>query len=175
MPEMKYEGSRYTLSGTLPEIGDTAPDFSLVASDLRDVSLSHWRERRKILNIFPTLERAAALTTLGRLADIVAPDNGVTIFAVSMDAPFAQKRLLAPLERPDVVGLSGVRSAGFARNYGVAIENGILKDFYARGTVVIDENDTIVYTQLLDDVDDEPDYRRALRAIGIAADGETEG
>lgn len=169
MPEITFEGSRYSIEGDLPEIGDSAPDFFLVSTDLADVSLSHWHRRRKILNVVPSIELPSSQTAINKFFEMVGSSDDVTLFVVSMDSPLTLKRLIDSADLPGVIGLSGIRSAGFDRNYGVGIRSGPLKAFYARAVVVIDENDTIVHTELLADVEDEPDYRAACRAIGIAA------
>jgi len=170
MPEFTYEGSRYEIEGVLPDIGDSAPDFSLVSTELMDVSLSHWPERRKILNIVPTIEMKASLVSTQRFLESVAASDDVTLFIVSMDTPFTLKRVINDSNLYGVIGLSGIRSAGFDRNYGVGIPRGPLKAFYARAVVVIDENDTIVHAELLSDIEGEPDYRAVGEALGFQQD-----
>lgn len=170
MPEITFKGSRYSVEGDLPDIGDSAPDFFLVSTDLTDVSLSHWLKRRKILNVVPSIELPSSRTAVQKFFEMAGSGDDVTLFLVSMDSPLTLKRIIDEDGLPGVVGLSGIRSAGFDKNYGVGIRTGPLKAFYARAVVVIDENDTIVHTELLADVEDEPDYRAACRALGIATE-----
>ena len=86
---------------------------------------------------------------------------------VSYDLPFAHARLQEQHHLEHVVGLSAIRHAGFGENYGVQIVDGPLAGMFARAVVVIDENNTVVHTEQLEDISVEPDYAAAFRALGI--------
>jgi thiol peroxidase len=89
---------------------------------------------------------------------------------VSYDLPFAHKRFLQEHELQNVVGLSAIRHAGFGENYGVMILEGPLAGMFSRAVVVLDENNTVVHREHIEDIAQEPDYRAAFRALGIKID-----
>ncbi|MFB6261931.1 MAG: thiol peroxidase, partial [Thiohalorhabdaceae bacterium] len=85
---------------------------------------------------------------------------------VSADLPFAQQRFCGDEGLDNVVPLSMMRDKGFARDYGVLLEDGPLAGVTARAVVVLDENDRVAYRQLVPEIADEPDYEEALQALG---------
>ena len=89
---------------------------------------------------------------------------------VSYDLPFAHKRFQEEHELTNVVGLSAIRHAGFGENYGVLIVDGPLAGMFSRAVVVLDENNTVVHREQIEDISKEPDYRAAFRALGIEID-----
>ena len=98
---------------------------------------------------------------------LVAGHDDIVALMVSYDLPFAHARLQEQHHLENVVGLSAIRHAGFGENYGVQIMDGPLAGMFARAVVVIDENNTIVHTEQLEDISIEPDYVAAFRALGI--------
>ncbi|HZX23957.1 MAG TPA: redoxin family protein, partial [Woeseiaceae bacterium] len=91
----------------------------------------------------------------------------IVMLMISVDTPFAQQRFARECELAGVETLSAIRSEGFGEHYGVLIEDGPLAGFFARAVLVLDENDTVVHRELVDDIGDEPDYEAALRALGF--------
>jgi thiol peroxidase len=89
---------------------------------------------------------------------------------VSYDLPFAHKRFQEQHKLQNVVGLSAIRHAGFGENYGVQIVDGPLAGMFSRAVVVLDENNTVVHAEQIEDISTEPDYRAAFRALGIEID-----
>ncbi len=167
MPEFLYGERRYPIYGGVPERGDTAPDFSLVGTDLKDVSLSQWRGRRKILTVVTSVEWPSSTTVVERLLELTRDDADTGIIVVTMDSPFSVKRFVDSFDAPALAGLSGLRSAGFDKNYGVGIREGLLQGFYSRAIVVLDENDNVIYAANLADDEVEPKYPEIARALGL--------
>ena len=95
----------------------------------------------------------------------------VAALMVSYDLPFAHARFAEQNELKNVIGLSAIRHAGFGENYGVQIVDGPLAGMFSRAVVVLDENNTIVHHEQIEDITKEPDYDAALRALGIENSG----
>lgn len=170
MHRIYYEGSTYRTYGDLPAVGSRAADVSLVNTELQDVSLANWLGMRKVLNIFPSIDTpvcARSVVVFDRLAKNHAD---VANLMVSYDLPFAHRRFLQEHELTHVVGLSAIRHAGFGENYGVQIVEGPLAGMFARAVVVLDENNTVVHTEQISDIGNEPDYLAAYSALGIKVD-----
>lgn len=163
MATITFQGKPLNTSGELPAIGSIAPDFSLVSGQLKDVSLATYKGKIKILSIVPSLDTptcAASTRIFNQKADNL--DNTVVLI-VSADLPFAQGRFCESEGLKDVLPLSSFRS-GFAEDYGVKIADTILAGLMTRAIVIIDEHDKVVYTELVAEVADEPNYEEALAA-----------
>lgn len=170
MHKIRYDGSVYETYGDLPSVGSRAPDFSLVNTELRDVSLPHFRDTRKVMNIFPSIDTpvcAKSVVTFDRLA---SSRDDIAMLMISYDLPFAHARFSDANELAHVAGLSAIRHAGFGENYGVQIMEGPLAGMFGRAVVVLDENNTVVHTEQIVNIEDEPDYAAALKALGVTVD-----
>ena len=172
MAIIKFENGTYRTAGELPAIGSRAPDVSLVNTKLQDVSLANWMGMRKVMNIFVSIDTEVCAKSVVEF-DRRAEDLGdVAMLMISYDLPFAQERFFAENELNNVIGLSAIRHAGFGENYGVQIVDGPLAGMFARAVVVMDENNTVVHQEHIEDISIEPDYDSALRSLGIDADGD---
>lgn len=167
MAIIRYQKSTYHTAGELPPVGSRTPDFSLVNTKLHNVSLANWSGQRKLLNIFVSIDTevcAKSVVTFDGYGKHV-PD--VALLMVSYDLPFAHERFNREHKLDHVMSLSAIRHAGFGRNYGVEISEGPLAGMFARAVVVVDENNTVVYNEHIEDISTEPDYEAALRALGV--------
>lgn len=170
MHQITYDGKSYRTYGELPSIGSRAPDVSLVNTELQDVSLANFMGKRKVFNIFPSIDTPVCAKSVIVFNRIAADHNDVTMLMVSYDLPFAHARFHEQHSLTHVVGLSAIRHAGFGENYGVQIVEGPLSGMFSRAVVVLDENNTVVYRQQIADIGDEPDYIAAYKALGIDVD-----
>lgn len=166
MATVTFKGNPIRLSGELPAIGSKAPDFRLTAGDLSEVSLADLRGRKKILNIVPSLDTPTCATSTRKFNQRASELPDTTILAISADLPFAQKRFCELEGISNVRPLSMMRDKQFARDYGVLIEEGPLAGLAARAVVVLDAEDTVLYTQLVPELADEPDYEAVLAGLG---------
>ena len=146
-------------------MGSKAPGFKLVAGDLSDVGLEDFAGKRKILNIVPSLDTDTCAALARKFNEKAASLDNTVVLVVSADLPFAQKRFCTTEGLENVVPLSFMRSKNFAKEYGTLIIDGPLAGVSARAVVAIDENDQVVYTQLVGEITDEPDYDKALAAL----------
>jgi thiol peroxidase len=167
MATFVFRGKSWNTSGDLPKVGSRASDFRLVDGDLRDTSLGNWNGRRKILNVIPSIDTPVCGQSVKVFDEKAREYEDVVMLMISVDTPFAQQRFCRECDLDAVETLSAIRSEGFGEHYGVAIQDGPLKGFFARAVLVLDENDVVVHTQLVEDLKDEPDYGAALRALGM--------
>ncbi len=170
MSKVQHENVTYRTHGDLPTIGSRAPDVSLVDTKLRNVSFANWMGKRKILNIFVSIDTPVCAKSVVEFERFGGEFDDVVLLMVSYDLPFAHKRFQEEHELTHVVGLSAIRHAGFGENYGVQIVDGPLAGMFARAVVVLDENNTVVHREHMEDISTEPDYAAAFRALGISID-----
>jgi len=156
-------GNPISVAGNFPKVGDTAPDFKLVSGDLSEVSLSDFSGKKKLLNIVPSLDTGVCAMSTKKFND--AAIDGVVTLVISADLPFAQGRFCGAEGTTNVVTLSTMRGAEFKRNYGVDITDGPLAGVTARAVVVLDENNKVLYSELVSEIKDEPNYQAALAAL----------
>lgn len=171
MATVKYEGTVYRTFGELPAVGSHAPDFSLVNTKLQDVSLANWSGKRKVLNIFVSIDRTICAKSVIEFDSFAEGKDDVAMLMVSYDLPFAHARFTEQHDLHNVIGLSAIRHEGFGENYGVQIVAGPLAGMFARAVVVLDENNTVVHQEQIEDITIEPDYRAAFRALGFIVEG----
>ncbi len=170
MAKIQHENTSYRTYGDLPAIGSAAPDVSLVDTKLRDVSFANWMGKRKILNIFVSVDTAVCAKSVVEFDRIGGEFDDIALLMVSYDLPFAHERFQEERELVHVIGLSAIRHAGFGENYGVQIVDGPLTGMFSRAVVVLDENNTVVYREHIEHISTEPDYAAAFRALGITID-----
>ena len=167
MHKIIFEGTSYQTYGELPTIGSRAPDFSLVNTKLQDVSLANFMGKRKVLNIFPSIDTPVCAQSVIVFNRFAKDHEDVAMLMVSYDLPFAHRRFHEANSLEHVVGLSAIRHAGFGENYAVQIMEGPLAGMFSRAVIVMDENNTIVYREQIADIGQEPDYVAAYQALGI--------
>ena len=165
-----YDNGSYHTWGELPRIGSSAPDVSLVNTKLQDVSLANWSGKRKIMNIFVSVDTDVCANSVVKFDQYGRGYDDLALLMVSYDLPFAHRRFQKQHDLQKVDGLSAIRHAGFGENYGVQIMDGPLAGMFSSAVVVLDENNTVVHREHLEDITTEPDYAAAFRALGIELD-----
>ncbi|MDR2956368.1 MAG: thiol peroxidase [Prevotella sp.] len=165
MATITFKGSSVNTSGNLPSKGTSAPDFILVKQDLSEVSLKDLKGKKVILNIFPSLDTGVCAASVRRFNKEAADLSNTVILAISADLPFAAGRFCTTEGIENVYPASVFRNSEFAKDYGILMLDSPLKGLLARSVVVIDAEGKIVYTQLVSEVTDEPDYVAAINAV----------
>lgn len=165
MSTVTLGGNPIHLAGNFPKPGDRAPDFSLVAADLKDVSLKDFAGKRKVLNIVPSLDTPTCATSTRKFNEKAGSLANTVVLVISADLPFAMKRFCETEGLKNVVTLSTMRGRDFMDKYGVNITDGPLAGLTARAVVVLDENDKVLHAQLVPEIKQEPDYEAALAAL----------
>lgn len=166
MAIVHFKGSQVHTNGELPKIGSKASDFVLIDSALKDHTLATYRGKRKLISIVPSLDTGTCALSANKFNEAAKKDPNLVILVVSCDLPFAQKRMCDHDKLENIVTLSMMRSKDFAKTYGVLITDGPLAGLASRAVIVLDENDTVLYTELVDEITTEPDYNKALAAFG---------
>lgn len=165
MASVTHKGNPIDVAGSFPKVGQTAPDFKLVAKDLKDVSLKDYAGKRKLLNIVPSLDTGVCATSTRKFNEKAAGLGNTVVLVVSADLPFASSRFCSAEGLNNVVTLSTMRGREFLRNYGVEITSGVLVGVTARAVVVLDENDKVLHSELVPEIAQEPNYDAALAAL----------
>lgn len=164
MATIKFQGKPLHISGELPSVGSKAPEFKLVNGKLQEVTLATYAGKKKILNIVPSLDTPVCAASTRKFNEKASKLDNTVVLVISADLPFAQARFCEVEGLKNVIPLSTFRSS-FANDYGVYITDTILAGLNARAIVILDENDKVIYTQLVDEVASEPDYENALAAL----------
>lgn len=159
------QGNPVPVAGAFPAVGAKAKPFSLVGKDLADVTLASLAGQRKILNIFPSVDTGVCATSVRKFNAEASGLNNAVVLCISADLPFAQARFCGAEGLDKVVTLSTLRGSEFLEAYGVAIAAGPLAGLAARALLVLDENDTVLFSQLVPELTHEPDYAGALAAL----------
>ena len=166
MAQVTLKGNPVQVDGQLPQAGQQAPAFSLVAKDLSDVTLASLAGKRKVLNIFPSIDTptcAASVRTFNKRASELP---NTVVLCISADLPFAQKRFCGAEGLTNVVSLSTMRGSEFIKNYGVELSTGPLVGVAARAVIVLDEHNQVLHSELVSEIKNEPDYDAAVKALG---------
>ena len=165
MATITLHGNEIHTNGQLPAVGGKAPDFHLVDGELNDKRLADYAGKKKLLNIVPSLDTPVCATSTKKFNEAAAKRDDTVMLVISADLPFAQGRFCGAEGVGKVIPLSMMRSRNFAKDYGVLIEDGPLAGITARAVVVVDENNKVVYTELVPEIAQEPNYDSALAAL----------
>jgi thiol peroxidase len=165
MATITLKGNEIHTNGDLPAVGSQAPDFKLVDAELADKSLADYAGKKKLLNIVPSLDTPVCATSTKKFNEAAASRDDVVMLVISADLPFAMGRFCGVENIDKVAPLSMMRSRNFAKDYGVLIEDGPLAGITGRAVVILDESDKVVYTELVPEIGQEPDYDKALAAL----------
>lgn len=165
MATITFRGTPIHTNGNLPKVGAKAPDFKLVGADLKDVSLADFKGKKKLLNIFPSIDTPVCATSTKKFNEQAAMHGNAVLLMVSADLPFAMSRFCGAENTKAVKTLSMMRGRNFAKDYGVLIQDGPFAGITARAVVVIDEHDKVTYTELVPEIAQEPNYDKALAAL----------
>ena len=162
-------GNPVTLVGDEVKVGDRAPDFVVVNNDLEEVEFSSFKGKTYLIASVPSLDTPVCDMETRRFNEEAARlGDAVQVLVISMDLPFAQKRWCGTAGADNVITLSDHRHASFGNAYGVLIKELRL---LARAIFVIDEQGIVRYTQLVNEVSEEPDYEAALKALASCTHG----
>lgn len=166
MAQITLKGNPINTNGDLPKAGSPAPDFKLTAVDLSSKSLKDFAGKRKILNIFPSIDTPTCALSVRQFNQRAAALGNAVVLCISADLPFAQKRFCGAEGIANVVTLSMMHDRHFGLDYGVLIQDGPLTSLTARSVVVLDQDNKVLHTELVSEIANEPDYEAALKALG---------
>ncbi|MCB0406476.1 MAG: thiol peroxidase [Bdellovibrionales bacterium] len=165
MAKITLKGNAVNTAGDLPKTGNLAPGFRLVKTDLSEATLDNYAGKRKVLNIFPSVDTPTCATSVRKFNEQASALNNTVVLCISADLPFAQARFCGAEGLDKVVNLSTLRGVSFLQDYGVAFSSGPLVGLAARAIVVLDEHDKVLHSELVAEVADEPNYAAALAVL----------
>ena len=165
MAQVTLQGNPFHTSGSLPGIGEAAPDFRLVKTDLSETTLKDLAGKRVVLNVFPSLDTPTCATSVRAFNSRASQAANTVVLCVSADLPFAAGRFCTTEGLDKVVPASVFRNPGFGQAYGVTLVDGPLRGLLARSIVVFDEHGKVLHTELVPEIAQEPDYDAALKAL----------
>lgn len=165
MANITFKSDPVTTTGELPAVGQQAPDFDLVGTDLDAVTPDQFAGKRVVLNIFPSLDTGVCATSVRTFNKLATGLDNTVVVSVSKDLPFAQDRFCANEGIENVVSTSAFRSS-FGEDYGVTMTDGPLAGLLARSVVVLDTDGKVIYTELVPEITTEPNYDAAIEALG---------
>lgn len=164
MASITFTGNPVQTVGELPAVGSTAPAFELVGADLAPVTSEQLAGRRVVVSIFPSVDTGVCAASVREFNRRASSLENTTVLCVSKDLPFAQARFCGAEGLENVVTASAFRSS-FGEDYGVTMSDGPLAGLLSRGVVVLDKSGSVVYTQQVPEITEEPDYDAALAAL----------
>jgi thiol peroxidase len=164
MATTSLKGNPVHTVGELPAVGSAAPSWTLVGTDLAEVTSTSTKGKRVVLNIFPSVGTGVCAASVRRFNELAAGLDDTVVVCVSKDLPFALSAFCGAEGIEGVTVLSAFRSS-FGEDYGVTATNGIFEGLLSRAVVVLDESGTVTYTELVPEISTEPDYDAAIAAL----------
>lgn len=165
MAEVTFNGNVVHVAGHFPLLGETVKSFMLVDQALNDVSLSQFTGKRKLLSIVPSLDTPVCALSTKKFDEAAERLPNTVVLVISADLPFAQQRVYETNQLKRVVMLSALRGRDFHKDYGVLITSHPLAGLMARAVIVLDEEDHVLYSELVDEITHEPNYLKAIAAL----------
>jgi len=172
MAKLTIGGNPVNTSGDLPEIGTPAPDFILTRTDLTDISLRDVAGKKAVLNIFPSVDTPVCSASVRRFNQEISNFPGAVVLCASLDLPFAHARFCETEGLKNVISVSEMRSRNFGDDYGLRMVDGPLAGLLARAVVVIDESGKVIYTKIVEELKNEPDYEDVLTVLKADSDAQ---
>ena len=165
MASLNFKGNPVQTNGDLPQIGQPIAAFTLVKTDLSRVSLNDYAGKNVVLNIFPSVDTGVCAQSVRTFNEKAANAENTVILNVSKDLPFAHGRFCAAEGIENAISVSDFADASFATNNGVLMQDGPLAGLLARSVIVVNGEGKVVYTELVDDIVNEPNYEAALNSL----------
>lgn len=164
MANITFKGGAVNTIGNLPETGSQAKDFTLVSGELSEKSLNDYKGKKVVLNIFPSIDTGVCAASARRFNQEASSLENTVVVNVSKDLPFALNRFCAAEGLKNVEVLSDFRGT-FGSDYGLTMQDSVLKGLLSRAVIVLDENGQVVYTEQVPEIAQEPNYEAALAAL----------
>ncbi|WP_413559532.1 thiol peroxidase [Bdellovibrio sp. HCB209] len=164
MASITLKGNPVHTSGQVPEKGTAAKDFKLVRNDLSEVSLQDFAGKKKVLNIFPSIDTGTCAASVRHFNQDVAKLNNTVVLNISADLPFAQARFCGAEGIKNCETLSAFRSS-FGQDWGLSITDSPLKGLLSRVVVTLSEDNKVLYAEQVSEIAQEPNYEAALASL----------
>ena len=165
MASITLGGNPIHTSGELPKVGTKLADFKLVKNDLSIASLSDFAGSKLVLNIFPSIDTGTCATSVRTFNATAAQLENTKVLCISRDLPFAQKRFCGAEGIENVINLSDFKDGSFGKTNGLEIIDSVLAGLHSRAIIVVDENGSILHTEQVPEIANEPNYEAALAVL----------
>ena len=165
MSSITLGGNPINTSGELPKTGSQLADFKLVKTDLSIATLADYAGKKVVFNIFPSIDTGTCAASVRKFNATAANLNNTVVLCISRDLPFAQKRFCGAEGIENVENLSDFKDGSFGKANGLEIIDGVLAGLHSRAVIVIDEKGTILHTEQVNEIADEPNYEAALAVL----------
>lgn len=165
MASLNFKGNPVSTNGELPKIGQKLADFTFVKTDLSRVSLADFAGKKVVLNIFPSVDTGVCAQSVRTFNQMAADTADTIVINVSKDLPFAHGRFCAAEGIQNTISVSDFVDPTFGTNNGLVMQDGPLQGLLARAVVVLNGEGKVVYTELVDDIVNEPNYDAALNSL----------
>ncbi len=165
MAAITLKGNAIETVGNLPQVDSKAPELTLLTVDLGEASLSDYKGKNVVLNIFPSIDTPVCATSVRRFNADASQKENTVVLCISADLPFAHSRFCGAEGLDDVVSLSTFGNDTFGKDYGVQIATGPLKGMMSRAVVIIDAEGNVKYTEQVPEITQEPNYEAAVAAL----------
>lgn len=165
MSEITIGGNPIQTNGTIPQKGDQLKDFVLSSKSFSDTSLKDFEGKKKVLNIFPSVDTAVCAQSIRVFNEKASSLENTLVINISKDLPVAQNRFCAAEGLENVVNLSEFKDNNFSNDYGVQMLQGPLAGLMSRVVIIADENNNIIYSEQVAEVGQEPNYEAALSSL----------
>ncbi|RZP61095.1 thiol peroxidase [Vibrio vulnificus] len=167
MLNVKFQGDPVTVSGEFPVQGELMPEFLLCTTGLGDLNSKDLLGKKLLINIFPSLDTPVCAKSVQVFDVKCGHESGITLLNVSADLPFALSRFAEEKKLSNVIMASSFRNAEFGHQCGVLIANGVLRGLLSRSVICVDESGKVIYSELVNEITDEPDYNKAIHAFKL--------
>ncbi|WP_422103965.1 thiol peroxidase [Winogradskyella sp.] len=165
MANVTLGGTPVETIGQLPAVGSKAPDFKLTATDLTDKTNADYKETRLVLNIFPSVDTGTCAQSIRTFNEKASQLSNTKVLCISKDLPFAMARFCGAEGIENVESLSDYKTGLFGKDYGLAFTTGAFETLLSRCIVVIDTDGTILHTEQVSEIADEPNYEAAIESL----------
>lgn len=165
MANVTLGGTPVETKGSLPAVGSKAPDFKLTNTELKDISKSDFDGSRLVLNIFPSVDTGTCAQSIRTFNEKASQLNNTKVLCISKDLPFAMARFCGAEGIDNVVSLSDYKTGSFGKHYGLTFTTGAFETLLSRCIVVIDTDGTILHTEQVSEIADEPNYEAAIESL----------
>ena len=165
MTKIKLGDFEVTLNGQLPSVGSQLPDFLLADENLSNMTLNDFKGKKLVLNIFPSMNTPVCSASVVKFNQLASSFENTVVLCISRDLAFGHKQFCINNNIENVVFLSDMRSENFANNLGILHTNGKFQGLLARSVIVVDKDKNIIYTELVPQTGQEPNYDKVIEVL----------
>ncbi|WP_336248812.1 thiol peroxidase [Stomatohabitans albus] len=162
MASLTFRGTPVNTNADFIAAGAVMPEVKVVTGTLDEIQANEVSSGTVILNIFPSIDTGVCATSVETFSSR-AKEEDLSVINLSVDTPFAQERFAADNNIEGVTFGSFARNRDGLANLGALMVDGPLENFAARSVVVVKDG-KVVYSQLVEEIAQEPDYDAAIAA-----------